>query len=45
MDKFGAFFLCIAAFSTEGVLQAGVQADVVTRGSRVALDGIAEISS
>lgn len=39
------FFLCIAAFSTECVLQAGVQAGVVTQGSRVVLDGIVEISS
>lgn len=39
------FFLCVAAFSTKDVLQAGIHADVVTLGSGVALDGILQFSS
>lgn len=38
------FSLCAVTFPTEGVLQAGVHARVVTLGSRVALAGILQIS-
>lgn len=34
------FCLCVAAFSTKGVLQAGVHTGVVTLGSRAGPDGI-----